>query len=204
MTTTGAPVNPSPIDPAPLDGTLPTLPAGWNGAARTGVEPFAFPDDTRPWNWLELDKSSAAQLWRILSEFVTYFNARYGERPELCIPPCWAEHGAVVEELTTLWWARWQAFESAHASIGGAQYWHTYSVPGFFERLSRWLGADRLERCRQGRHEERVEQQLNTPAARPTDEVRDLDLARRDDRAAPAKPSDPNAQQLPIPFLERG
>jgi hypothetical protein len=188
------------------DDAIPTLPVAWQGAARTGVAPFAFPADTRPWNWLELDKASANDLWRILAEFVAYFNARYGERPELCIPPCWAEHGPVVEELTTLWWARWQAFESAHASIGGAQYWHTYSVPGFFERITRWLGADRLERCRQGLHEGRAEEAPEGGAnrKRAREEIRVLDLAERDDRAAPAKPIDPNAQQLPIPFLDRG
>ena len=196
------------IDEAP-DEAAATLPGAWQGAARTGVAPFAFPDDTRPWNWLELDKASASELWRILAEFVAYFNARYGGRPELCIPPCWAEHGPVVEELTTLWWARWQAFESAHASIGGAQYWHTYSVPGFFERITRWLGADRLERCRQGLHEARTVEQPESDAARERvrEEIRDLDLGERDEarpvrRDAPAV--DPNAQQLPIPFLERG
>jgi hypothetical protein len=112
----------------------------------------------------------------------------------------------VVEELTTLWWTRWQAFESAHASIGGAQYWHTYSVPGFFERITRWLGADRLERCRQGLHEARAEepQERDVDRTRAREEIRDRDLGARDDRAAPAKPVDPNAQQLPIPFLERG
>ena len=196
------------INEAP-DEAAPTLPGAWQGAARTGVAPFAFPDDTRPWNWLELDKASASELWRILAEFVAYFNARYGERPELCIPPCWAEHGPVVEELTTLRWARWQAFESAHASIGGAQYWHTYTVPGFFERTTRWLGADRLERCRQGLHEARTVELPESEANRKRvrEEIRELDLGERDE-ARPvrrdAPPVDPNAQQLPIPFLERG
>jgi hypothetical protein len=202
MTTTEAPLDHAPVDRAPT-----TLPAAWDGAARTGVGPFAFPDDIRPWNWLELDTASATQLWRILSEFVAFFNARYGERSELRIPPCWAEHGPVVEELTTLWWARWQAFESAHASIGGAQYWHTYSVPAFFERLGRWLGADRLERCRQGLHEEGSEPPPNTEEVRTTDALRDLDLAQREERRGAgvlAQPTDPNVQQLPIPFLERG
>ena len=190
------------LAPGISDGELTTP---WSGAARTGVAPFSFPDNTRPWNWLELDRGAAEQLWRILSEFVAFFNARYGERADLRIPPCWADHGPLIEELTTLWWARWQAFESAHASIGGAQYWHTYTVQGFFERISRWLGPDRLERCRQGLHEDREE-----PASSESDEVRPwtavaaLDLAQRDERpTAAGSKVDPNAQRLPIPFLER-
>jgi len=192
-----------------LDETTRTtvLGSSWQGAARTGVAPFAFEENTRPWNWLELDRTAAAQLWRILGEFVSFFNARYGERPELRIPPCWAEHGSLVEEITTLWWARWQAFESAHASVGGAQYWHTYTVPGFFERMARWLGLDQLERCRQGRHEARSDgigassvQQCDTAAHLI---AADLELrAERGGRPA-AMTHDPGAQRLPIPFLER-
>ena len=193
---------------APAETFTDELGPSWLGAARVGVAPFAFEDNTRPWNWLELDRTAAAQLWRILSEFVAFFNARYGERPDLRIPPCWAEHGPLVEEITTLWWARWQAFESAHASVGGAQYWHTYTVPGFFERMTRWLGADRLERCRQGRHERRPDSEHpEQPASTIThEEVATADIALRQERGGrstvvPA--ADPGAQRLPIPFLER-
>ena len=177
----------------------------WQGAAREGVAPFAFEENTRPWNWLELDRTAAAQLWRILSEFVDFFNARYGERPDLRIPPCWAEHGPLVEEITTLWWARWQAFESAHASVGGAQYWHTYTVPGFFERMTRWLGSDRLERCRQGRHEGATDPERSQNPEITCQDVAEADLALREERGGRGRSDapDPNVQRLPIPFLER-
>jgi len=188
--------------------TIDQLGPSWRGAAREGVAPFAFEENTRPWNWLELDRTAAAQLWRILIEFVAFFNARYGERADLRIPPCWAEHGPLVEEITTLWWARWQAFESAHASVGGAQYWHTYTAPGFFERMTRWLGPDRLERCRQGRHEELPDaERLQEPVTKVTPEdITAADLALREERGgrSTAPPvADPGAQRLPIPFLER-
>jgi hypothetical protein len=185
-----------------------SLGPSWLGDARTGVAPFAFEDNTRPWNWLELDRTAASQLWRILGEFVAFFNARYGERPELRIPPCWAEHGPLVEEITTLWWARWQAFESAHASVGGSQYWHTYTVPGFFERMTRWLGPDRLERCRQGRHEQRpdAERPQESASGITPNDVAAADIALREERGGRSTAGpvpDPSAQRLPIPFLER-
>ncbi len=47
------------------------------------------------------------------------------------MPPRWAAHGALVEELTTLMWARWPAFEGPAATPEAAQTWHTYYLPGF-------------------------------------------------------------------------
>jgi hypothetical protein len=128
------------------------LPRAWRFDARS-MEAFELVTP-RPWNWLELDDVDAAQLWRILEEFVTYFNARYVERAEQLVPPCWAFHGALVEELTTLCWARYHAFESGAGSVGGAQFWHTYSTPGFIDRMTRWVGPDRLRKCQAGKHEE--------------------------------------------------
>jgi hypothetical protein len=137
---------------APVD--LEELPRFWMDAARGSTDHWYFDEGVRPWNWVELGEDDARVLWGVLGEFVAFFNARYVERSEHRIPPCWAEHGCLVEEITTLAFARWQAFFSEHSSIGGAQYWHQYSVPGFVDRIGRWLGPDRLERCQQGLHEE--------------------------------------------------
>ena len=185
-----------------------TLPPSWLGAARTGTGHFAFEEDTRPWNWLELDRKAGSVLWRLLIDFVEFFNHRYGERPELRIPPCWAEHGPVVEEVTTLWWTRWQAFESAHASIGGAQYWHTYTVPGFFDRIGRWIGTDRLERCRQGLHEDRGEPYAGSEGewTRRVERIALADTSLRALHHTTRSSNDQRTsgeQQLPIPFLDR-
>jgi hypothetical protein len=143
------------IDPFPRAGGADNdaLPPAWTFDARGTFEPWQFEAGVRPWNWAELTPGDANQLWVVLEEFVSFFNQRYVERMEQRIPPCWAEHGALVEELTTLCFARWQAYHSDHASIGGALYWHQYSVPGFIDRMARWIGPDRLERCRQGHHE---------------------------------------------------
>lgn len=153
----------------------PTFPRCWQEPARE-LSGTGFRNDVRPWNWTELDEHEGEKLWDYLGSFVAFFNARYGERMAHRIPPCWAEHGALVEELTTLAFARWQAFSSVHASIGGAQYWHSYTLPGFYDRLRTWLSD--LSRCQQGHHRsrdevrtDRIEQWLEHNAA-----VRDADL----------------------------
>jgi hypothetical protein len=127
------------------------IPGCWSGDARAIPGAYRFGESVRPWNWLELARDDAERLWSLLFGFVTFFNARYGERVEKRIPPCWVEHGPLVEELTTLVFARWHAFESSHASVGGAQYWHSYTLPSFYDRVREWLG-DELLACQHGRH----------------------------------------------------
>lgn len=127
------------------------LPACWVGDARDIPGAFSFGDGVRPWNWLELDGEDAQKVWSFVAGFVDFFNARYAPRADHRIPACWAEHGPLVEEVTTLAFARWQAFASAHASIGGAQYWHSYTLPGFLSRLQEWLGSHRRS-CQYGEH----------------------------------------------------
>jgi len=130
------------------------LPRSWSFEAR-GIREFNLANSARPWNWFELDQREAETMWRVLGDFVAYLNRRYIERQEQTIPPCWAEHGALVEELTTMFWMRWHAFETEESTTGGAQYWHTYVFPGFLERMARWIGPDRLHKCQAGKHETR-------------------------------------------------
>lgn len=127
------------------------IPNCWSGEARSIPGAYRFGEGVRPWNWLELERSDAERLWSLLFGFVEFFNARYGEQVDKRIPPCWVEHGPLVEELTTLVFARWHSFESPHASVGGAQYWHSYTLPSFYDRVREWLGDDLLA-CQQGRH----------------------------------------------------
>lgn len=174
------------------------LPPCWRDAARE-LEGTGFRDDVRPWNWLELDEHEAEKLWAYLERFVSFFNARYAERGAHRIPPCWALHGPVVEEVTTLSFARWQAFSSTHASTGGAQYFHAYSLPAFYERLRFWLGNDLLT-CQQGHHRHRDEHggdRLEEWRDR-TEAVRDEDLWLRFDA------DEPGGEKVPfVPFVER-
>ncbi len=146
----GTPPNTSAANRAEPDDLSPP----WRDAAREKIC-FRLPRSQRPWNWVEADREEAATLWRVLDELVEYLNGRYLERPEHRIPPCWHEHGALVEELSTLFWSRWAAFESPDASPAGAESFNSYVLPGFLDRMAFWLGADRLRKCQAGRHEAR-------------------------------------------------
>lgn len=123
----------------------------WHDLARDLAEAGAFRVGVRPWNWLELGADEAALVWELLAGFVEFLNDRYGVDSATRIPPCWAEHGAVVEELTTLAFSHWQAFCSPEASITDAQSWHNRVLPTFYERLGRWLKGTRIH-CDVGRH----------------------------------------------------
>ncbi len=167
------------------------LPSAWTFEARQIGDRFSFREHTRPWNWTELRQDEALIVWEICARFVAFFNARYVERTEQRIPPCWPEHGAIVEEVTTLAFAHWQAFESPHATIGGAHYWHQYSVPGFLERLPRWLGPDRLARCQQGLHEDTKDTE---PANHQLWEERLAQIALAESNMRPAFAEDPTPE----------
>jgi hypothetical protein len=175
------------VDPAERD----EVPRCWTSEARGFAGRFSFSSATRPWNWMELDAEDADKLFALLSGFVAYFNARYGQCPEQRIPPCWAEHGALVEELTTLFWARWHAFESPHASIGGAQYWHSYTLPSFYERMRGWLGNG-LVACQHGHHRDVEDRPVGTARAWElrTEVIASLDFVRRTTSPRSAKDAD--------------
>jgi len=95
----------------------------------------------------------AAQMWDTLGNFVAYLDSRYAWTYEQLVPACWAEHGALVEELTTLFWSRHAAFEGDKPTIEAAQAWHHHHLPGFYQRLRWWLGENGSS-CRAGQHPE--------------------------------------------------
>lgn len=108
----------------------------------------------RPWNGLELDAEEAGRLWGPPASLATYVDARHAERSSQHLPPCGAEHGILIEELTTLCVARSQALSSTHGSIGAAQHVDASALPCFYERLRFWLGND-LVACQTGHHRDR-------------------------------------------------
>jgi len=185
-------------DPALRD----EIPACWSDEACTITGVFCFGDRVKPWNWLELDHDEAEKLWSLLIWFVAYFNRRYGERPDKRIPPCWAEHGPIVEELTTLAFARWHAFESPHGTVGGAQYWHSYTLPSFYDRIASWLG-DELLACQQGRHRDRDDPPLERAASwsARTEVLAIRDIDQRGDRGTSKESAEPTAG-VAVPFLD--
>jgi hypothetical protein len=138
-----------------------------NGSAGTTRRPIVPAPDPAPpvlslkpplvdrngWNWVDRHGQDAAALSGLLGEFIEYFNARYAWTTEHLIPRCWALHGALIEEITTLMWSRWSAFESQDATPEAAEAWHTYYLPGFLARVNMWLGSHAAAECRAGNHE---------------------------------------------------
>jgi len=105
------------------------------------------------WDWAQQSASQAACLFGDLGRFVAYFNHRYPWTQEQTIPPCWAQHGALIEELTTLMWSRWAAFQGPLANPETAQTWHTYHLPLFAARVTNWIGIEAAADCRSGHHQ---------------------------------------------------
>lgn len=113
------------------------------------------PAEDRPagWDWADLDDTDAVYLADALEEFVAFYNARYPWNREQTIPGCWARHGALVEEITTLMFSRWAAFQGPTATIDAAQTWHTYHLPLFVSRINTWIGVEAAADCRAGHHQ---------------------------------------------------
>jgi hypothetical protein len=124
---------PPDLDNAPADQKTENRPGGWDWAAQTD--------------------RSAAVLAQALDRFVVYFNHRYAWTRDQTIPPCWAEHGPLIEEVTTLMWSRWGAFQGPLAGPEAAQTWHTYHLPLFTARIIAWIGAEAAADCRAGHHQ---------------------------------------------------
>ena len=111
--------------------------------------------ENRPggWDWAAQTDTTAVYLADALDTFVAYFNARYAWTREQTIPPCWAHHGALIEEITTLMWSRRAAFQGPVASAEAAQTWHTYHLPLFTARITTWIGHEAAADCRSGHHQ---------------------------------------------------
>lgn len=105
------------------------------------------------WDWAAQTDATVIYLADALERFVAYFNARYAWTREQTIPPCWAAHGALIEEITTLMWSRWGAFQGELAGPEAAQTWHTYHLPLFCARIATWIGHEAAADCRSGHHQ---------------------------------------------------
>ena len=121
------------------------------GPVAAGVRPPVGTGPPWPWDWGGMSPEAAEAMWDTLEKFVAFLEARYAWSAEQLLPACWAEHGALVEELTTLYWSRLNAFEGPKPMVELAQTWHHQTLPGFYQRLRGWLG-DRGGECRAGQH----------------------------------------------------
>lgn len=86
-----------------------------------------------PWCWRSIGSNAADELWRLLTDWVTWIRGRYPLARK--IPPCWADHPELVEELTALWLAWQHAYEDRDAPLTAAVDWHDRWLPGVLYRL---------------------------------------------------------------------
>lgn len=77
----------------------------------------------RPIDWSLLNGRPAEEARAVLDSWVRWLVTRYAIDPRE-IPPCWAEHGDLFEELSALHTAHRAAFDTAGPPTGPAD-WHT-------------------------------------------------------------------------------
>lgn len=75
-----------------------------------------------PVDWRRLDEHAAAGEWAALDEWVRWLVHRY-ELDGRELPPCWHQHGPLVEELSALRGAHLVAFDRTQAASAAAD-WH--------------------------------------------------------------------------------
>ena len=113
-----------------------------------GRKPSSTPMPTA-WCWRTLGPQGQEELWRQLTEWVTWLRSRYPLARK--IPACWARHPEAVEELTALWLAWYAAYQAVDAPPTAPVDWHDRWLPGLLHRLEH--GPFALP-CRD-RHEDR-------------------------------------------------
>jgi hypothetical protein len=91
------------------------------------------------WCWRDLGPRAEEELWKELASWVGWIRARYPLARK--IPPCWAEHPEIVEELTALWLAWQYAYVERGAPLTAAADWHDRWLPGVLYRLEHGVHA---------------------------------------------------------------
>src|SRR4051812_43287747 len=85
------------------------------------------------WCWRYLGPEGSDALWTELTSWVDWIRHRYPLARR--IPPCWAQHPELVEELTALWLAWHASYTERDAPLTGAIDWHDRWLPGLLHRL---------------------------------------------------------------------
>jgi hypothetical protein len=85
--------------------------------------------------WRTLGPAGREELWTRVKSWVEWIRCRYPLSRR--IPPCWADHTEIVEELTALWLAWVNAYESGDAPLTSAADWHDRWLLGVLHRLER-------------------------------------------------------------------
>lgn len=100
----------------------------------------------RPVNWARLDADEATAAREALDEWVRWLVRRYA-LDHRDVPPCWAYHGALLEELSAMHTAHRACFDPAGSPMGPAE-WHQLLGNGR-ARLQLWSSRTG---CRPGEH----------------------------------------------------
>jgi hypothetical protein len=120
----------------PIEDLLEALPADWdaNSTRRdTGMLGVTVI------NWRTLQHDAAPAAWKELGEWVDWFTRRYSI-PARKIPPCWYQHGALVEELSALhtaWLVSFDTMDAGYGPIG----WHE-RLAATLPRLTTWYNGE--------------------------------------------------------------
>jgi hypothetical protein len=85
------------------------------------------------WCWRYLAPHAAETLTAELADWVRWVRRRYPLARR--VPPCWANHPEVVEELTALWLAWQAAYTEPDPPLTAAADWHDRWLPGVLDRL---------------------------------------------------------------------
>lgn len=146
-----------PLEPAPFVELL----AAYRQPATEGAERL-------PWSWSTLSPAEMSASAAVLDGFVVSYNRTWAITDEQTVPPCWHRHPALAHDLATLAWAYYQAYRDPTATPDRALGFQSH-LPGFAERIDRWLGADSAQ-CRAGRHTASwVERAVGTRGTGPED-----------------------------------
>jgi hypothetical protein len=110
------------------------------------LKPFDLPDDDPlVICWRDLDPATFAEELRRLTSWVYWLIQRYNLDHKL-IPPCWSQHGALVEELSALR-TLWEASYVEDAAPSSPTAFHR-DLDLTLRRLREWtsrLGCSRTE-----------------------------------------------------------
>jgi hypothetical protein len=110
----------------------------------------AYTEDQRdvphPVCWRTLPADSAAEEWQTLRDWVGWLVDRYSLDHRV-VPPCWYQHGALVEELSALH-SLWQACFTRGAAASEPAAFHEHLALGL-ARLREWSAR---RACKPGLH----------------------------------------------------
>ncbi len=115
-----------------------TAPPGYetDGAELDALVDQVLGTRPRPINWARLTEPDLSEQWEALDTWVRWLVTRYClDHRE--IPPCWAEHGDLLEELSALHTAHQAAYDPTGPPSGPSE-WHQV-LANTRARLQLWV-----------------------------------------------------------------